>query len=87
MLTFTITDSLGPTYNAGMANIAEDSVLRNNMIHLLKPDNLALLEDLHRIILVSFLVPRELHPTERTLWKVRGEVLTSLPVPSVWNIS
>jgi len=67
MLTFVITDGLESTYNAGMVNIAEDSVLRNYMVHLLEPDDLALLQDLHRVILVSFLVPGELHPAEGAL--------------------
>ena len=67
MLTFTMNSAGKLLYNARMPNIAEDSVLRNYVVNLLEPDDLALLQDLHGVILVCFLVPGELHPTEGAL--------------------
>ncbi len=72
MLTFTISNADKLPYNARVPNIAEDSVLRNYMVDLLEPDDLALLQDLHRVVLVCFLVPGELHPTEGALWGKGG---------------
>ena len=41
-------------YDEGMRDVAEDSVLRDDMIHLFESDDLRLFKNFHGIILISF---------------------------------
>jgi hypothetical protein len=53
-------------YNEWMLKVAENGVLVDDMVHLLKADDLCLLQTLESHILVARFVPGQLHPPERS---------------------